>query len=62
MEKYLVTLESSYLWKVWTDKDLKSDAKLNRYMNQSTRGFNQMLYANKTTVDHVLGEVRENLN
>ena len=28
MEKYLFSLESSYLWKVWTEKDLKSEGKL----------------------------------
>ena len=54
-DKYNLTPQDTYLYNIYTDKDLDHERKLNKYQGQTTCGFYQMMYNNKSSVGHLLG-------
>ena len=47
--------DNTYLYNIYTDKDMAHESQLNKYEGQTTRGFYQMMYHNQTSVGHLLG-------
>ena len=55
MGKYNLTRQDTYLYNIYTDKDMAHESQLNKYEGQATRRFYQFMYHNQTSVGHLLG-------
>ena len=53
--KYNLTPQDTYLYNIYTDKDMAHESQLNKYEGQATCGFYQLMYHNQTSVGHLLG-------
>ena len=62
LEKYNCREEDAFLWNVYSDKDMRNEATLNKYPDRSTKGFYKLMYSNKTSVGNLLGEVKHKLD
>ena len=45
MGKYNLTPQDTYLYNIYTDKDMAHESQLNKYQGQTTRGFYQLMYS-----------------
>ena len=54
--------EDVFLWNAYSDQDMKHESTLNKYPDRSTKGFNNLMYHNKTSVANLLGQVKQQLD
>ena len=62
LERYNYKAEDAFLWNVYSDQDMKHEAALNKYPDRSTKGFNNLMYNNITSVGDLLGQVKHQLD
>ena len=62
LEKYNYKEEDVFLWNAYSDQDMKHESTLNKYPDRSTKGFNNLMYHNKTSVGNLLGQVKQQLD
>ena len=61
-QKTGVDLQNTFLWNVYTDKDIQSTSNKKKYKDQQARGFHNMQYSNQSSVGHALTDVQNKLD
>ena len=61
-QKHSVSLDSTFLWNVYTDKDIEAKGRNKKYKDQQVRQFQKMQYSNQSSVGHVLTDVKNQLD
>ena len=62
LEKYKFKPEDTLLWNVYSDQDIKHENSLNKYLDRSTKRFNNLVYNNINSVGKLLGTVKHQLD